>query len=47
MIQKIWEKTLGVEGPGGIRIAPALMTISGDGMGVMICSIITPVKTES
>jgi hypothetical protein len=28
-------------------MAPAPMTMSGDGIGTMICSIITPMKTES
>jgi hypothetical protein len=30
-----------------MRIAPAPIMIMGDGMGTMICSIITPMKTES
>jgi hypothetical protein len=47
MVQKIRRKAWGIESPGEIRIAPAPMMINGEGMGTMICSIITPMKTES
>jgi hypothetical protein len=46
MAHSIWAKALEMESPDGIRIAPAPMMISGDGIGTMICSIITPMKTE-
>ena len=36
-----------MESPGKMRMAPAPMMISGDGMGTMTCSIITPMKTEN
>jgi hypothetical protein len=36
-----------MESPGGMRMAPAPMMIRGDGIGTIICSIITPMKTAS
>jgi hypothetical protein len=47
MIHRIWRNASGMESPGKMRIAPAPMMMSGDGMGTMICSIITPMKTAS
>jgi hypothetical protein len=36
-----------MESSGGMRIAPAPIIMIGDGIGTMICSIMTPMKTES
>ena len=47
MIHRIWRRAFGMESPGKMRMAPAPMMISGDGMGTMTCSIITPMKTEN